>query len=157
MVIGLNGRIPLNTAGNLAGATATAAARPTAHLGNSPSEIDPTYGAAERVRRRTTADHPSRRQLRPPDRSFNTQVDNAGDVRQPSSDICRSRPHLTQLRNIGVASTWPTDPNWSYQRRSTTSCAEQRQSYCSCPTASRIRADIVAYRPQSAPRPWSGA
>ena len=58
MVIGLNGRIPLNTAGNLAGQasgipfpltyrrprTPTAAARPTPqHLGNSVSEVDPTY------------------------------------------------------------------------------------------------------------------
>jgi hypothetical protein len=40
MVIGLNGRIPLNTAGNLAGSGATHAQ----HLGNSVSEIDPTYG-----------------------------------------------------------------------------------------------------------------
>ena len=39
LVIGLNGRIPLNTAGNLAGAGATHAA----HLGNSVSELDPTY------------------------------------------------------------------------------------------------------------------
>ena len=40
MVIGLNGRIPLNTAGNLAGTGSTHAK----HLGNSVSEIDPTYG-----------------------------------------------------------------------------------------------------------------
>jgi hypothetical protein len=39
MVIGLNGRIPLNTAGNLAGTGATHAS----HVGNSVSEIDPTY------------------------------------------------------------------------------------------------------------------
>jgi hypothetical protein len=39
MVIGLNGRIPLNTAGNLAGAGSTQAD----HLGNSVSEVDPTY------------------------------------------------------------------------------------------------------------------
>ena len=38
MVIGLNGRIPLNTAGNLAASLAHAE-----HLGNSVSEIDPTY------------------------------------------------------------------------------------------------------------------
>ena len=42
MVIGLNGRIPLNTAGNLAG---SGSGRPTpSHLGNSASEVDPTYG-----------------------------------------------------------------------------------------------------------------
>jgi hypothetical protein len=39
MVIGLNGRMPLNTAGNIAGANHTSAS----HLGNSPSELDPTY------------------------------------------------------------------------------------------------------------------
>ena len=57
MVIGLNGRIPLNTAGNLAGQTAgipfTPGTRPpltygggavhAQHLGNSVSEVDPTY------------------------------------------------------------------------------------------------------------------
>ena len=50
MVIGLNGRIPLNTAGNLAGqgtnttgANALSPTVPHPHLGNSISEIDPTY------------------------------------------------------------------------------------------------------------------
>ncbi len=46
MVIGLNGRIPLNTAGNLAGrdpATVSALAAQAQHLGNSVSEIDPQY------------------------------------------------------------------------------------------------------------------
>ena len=47
LVIGLNGRIPLNTAGNLAGASPTGATH-AAHLGNSVSEIDPTYALAER-------------------------------------------------------------------------------------------------------------
>ena len=42
LVIGLNGRIPLNTAGNLA-ATAATGATHAAHLGNSVSELDPTY------------------------------------------------------------------------------------------------------------------
>jgi hypothetical protein len=49
-VIGLNGRIPLNTAGNLqkrGPATATDPGPPlfrhASHLGNSPSEVDPTY------------------------------------------------------------------------------------------------------------------
>lgn len=41
MVIGLNGRIPLNTAGNLGGRGGSSHA---AHLGNSVSEVDPTYG-----------------------------------------------------------------------------------------------------------------
>jgi hypothetical protein len=46
MVIGLNGRIPLNTAGNLAGNISGVGGGPThaAHLGNSVSEVDPTYG-----------------------------------------------------------------------------------------------------------------
>ena len=44
MVIGLNGRIPLNTAGNLAGGRGTNPSTHAAHLGNSVSEVDPTYG-----------------------------------------------------------------------------------------------------------------
>ncbi len=43
MVIGLNGRIPLNTAGNLAGGGPGSGGTHAAHLGNSVSEIDPTY------------------------------------------------------------------------------------------------------------------
>ncbi|MGA7502130.1 MAG: hypothetical protein WBX00_36015, partial [Isosphaeraceae bacterium] len=43
MVIGLNGRIPLNTAGNLAGGGPGNGGTHAAHLGNSVSEIDPTY------------------------------------------------------------------------------------------------------------------
>ena len=63
MVIGLNGRIPLNTAGNLAGAEARAAAGITrAHLGNSVSEVDPTYGLQngfnQRPRRYAAFAHP---------------------------------------------------------------------------------------------------
>ncbi len=67
MVIGLNGRIPLNTAGNLAAQVAGINVPPTAaadtppgpllqggpahavHLGNSVSEVDPTYAPSERV------------------------------------------------------------------------------------------------------------
>jgi len=44
MVIGLNGRIPLNTAGNLAGGRNGNGAYHASHLGNSVSEVDPTYG-----------------------------------------------------------------------------------------------------------------
>ena len=44
LVLGLNGRIPLNTAGNLADVSdPIAGPRHAAHLGNSVSEIDPTY------------------------------------------------------------------------------------------------------------------
>ncbi len=48
MVIGLNGRIPLNTAGNMAARGGATGDEPqsshAAHLGNSVSEIDPSYG-----------------------------------------------------------------------------------------------------------------
>ena len=91
MVIGLNGRIPLNTAGNLAGTGTTHAQ----HLGNSVSEIDPTYGLQNAYRptaRDIDSVRPRSVQLRyAPDRhrqlyrraerhlrsTYNTQVDNA--------------------------------------------------------------------------------
>ncbi|APW62604.1 hypothetical protein [Paludisphaera borealis] len=46
MVIGLNGRIPLNTAGNLQmrDANGVPLHMHTSHLGNSPSEVDPSFG-----------------------------------------------------------------------------------------------------------------
>ncbi|WP_165249167.1 hypothetical protein [Paludisphaera soli] len=46
MVVGLNGRIPLNTAGNLAGRATGEESNAThaSNLGNSVSEVDPTYG-----------------------------------------------------------------------------------------------------------------
>ncbi|MDR3620331.1 MAG: hypothetical protein P4L85_13355 [Paludisphaera borealis] len=46
MVIGLNGRIPLNTAGNLQmrNASGVPLHMHTSHLGNSPSEVDPGFG-----------------------------------------------------------------------------------------------------------------
>ena len=45
MVVGLNGRIPLNTAGNLAmrNRAGNCLFMHTSHLGNSPSEVDPTF------------------------------------------------------------------------------------------------------------------
>ncbi len=45
LIIGLNGRLPLNTAGNLQLRDASGAPKYShaAHLGNSPSEIDPTF------------------------------------------------------------------------------------------------------------------
>lgn len=79
MVIGLNGRIPLNTAGNMAGrgAGGASASVHASHLGNSVSEIDPSYGLQNAFY------------------SGYSQYDNAGlDVR------------LTQLRNI-LAGTRP--------------------------------------------------
>ena len=46
MVIGLNGRMPLNTVGNLSARDnrGTPLYEQATHLGNSPSEIDPTWG-----------------------------------------------------------------------------------------------------------------
>ncbi|QEH38168.1 hypothetical protein OJF2_67660 [Aquisphaera giovannonii] len=82
MVVGLNGRIPLNTAGNLAGNGSTHAA----HLGNSVSEVDPTYGLQNGVTPTTN------------------QSDNSGqDVR------------LTQLRNLLAGTrTFDNDSPTSY-------------------------------------------
>jgi hypothetical protein len=95
LVIGLNGRIPLNTAGNLAGTGATHAA----HLGNSVSELDPTYALQNANQGPAIdADPYNAEGVGMPPYTSNTQVDNAGvDVR------------LTQLRNL-LAGTRP-QPN----------------------------------------------
>ena len=92
LVIGLNGRIPLNTAGNLAGTGATHAA----HLGNSVSELDPTYALQNANQGPAIdADPFNVEGFGMPPYTSNTQVDNAGiDVR------------LTQLRNL-LAGTRP--------------------------------------------------
>jgi hypothetical protein len=77
LVIGTNGRIPLNTAGNIAGANHSSAS----HLGNSPSELDPTYALQNAF-----------------DPTYG-QKDNAGvDVR------------LTQLRNLLTGTRPASDP-----------------------------------------------
>jgi hypothetical protein len=136
MVIGLNGRIPLNTAGNLADLTevaglnvpASPATPPTyysgpthaSHLGNSVSEVDPTY-ALQNAFDPLTGD-PLAAFAPPPllnvgggpggvfyppgtgTQTFatNSQVDNAGiDVR------------LTQLRNL-LAGTRPPAVNQDF-------------------------------------------
>ena len=110
LVIGLNGRIPLNTAGNLAATVTTQAAHlgnsvseldPTyaqaAHLGNSVSELDPTY-ALQNANQGPTIDADPFNVEGIGYNTSNTQVDNAGvDVR------------LTQLRNL-LAGTRP-QPN----------------------------------------------
>src|SRR5947209_23201 len=105
MVIGLNGRIPLNTAGNLAGQTTgipfPATGTPTynyggghshaQHLGNSVSEVDPTYALQNGFDPVTNAGDISGAFVQPGgvNTAFNTQVDNSGvDVR------------LTQLRSL---------------------------------------------------------
>ncbi len=94
MVIGLNGRIPLNTAGNLAGGRGGNGASHAQHLGNSVSEIDPTYALQNGYRSTdfATAYTP---QIYPGPYLGNSQVDSGGlDVR------------LTQLRNL-LAGTRP--------------------------------------------------
>ena len=69
MVIGLNGRIPLNTAGNLAGNAAAPWRHPAAHLGNSVSEVDPTYALQNAIQgpdhRLRPLQHDQCRQWRP--------------------------------------------------------------------------------------------
>ena len=151
MVIGLNGRIPLNTAGNLAGQarrnplspmplpptyTYGGGAAHAAHLGNSVSEIDPTYalqnGYRPELRRRRV---PSTIPPRIPT-AVNTQVDSAGiDVR------------LTQLRNL-LAGTRPPqkttlrtgiDGDTNFVSVETASGSGVPSKPTSCPTASPTR------------------
>ncbi len=124
MVIGLNGRIPLNTAGNLANPTGPTiqglvngtqynfqmGATHATHLGNSISEIDPTY-ALQNAFDKSTLDPPAAFTALSPSittiingnyqlggQQSNGQIDSSGvDVR------------LTQLRNL-LAGTRP-QPN----------------------------------------------
>ncbi len=85
LVLGLNGRIPLNSAGNLADVSdPSIGPRHAAHLGNSVSEVDPTYALQN-------APDPTGLRF--------SQVDNAGiDVR------------LTQLRNLLTGTRPQVDP-----------------------------------------------
>jgi large repetitive protein len=85
LVLGLNGRIPLNSAGNLADVSdPITGPRHAAHLGNSVSEIDPTYALQNAP---------------DPTGMWFSQVDNAGiDVR------------LTQLRNLLTGTRPQRDP-----------------------------------------------
>ena len=101
MVIGLNGRIPLNTAGNLAGGGPGNGGTHAAHLGNSVSEIDPTYGLQNGFvfanRRRGGLHDPGLRDSSLP--ASDSQVDSGGiDVR------------LTQLRNLLTGTRPQTNP-----------------------------------------------
>ena len=101
MVIGLNGRIPLNTAGNLAGGGPGNGGTHAAHLGNSVSEIDPTYGLQNGFNINTTdagnAFTTPVAGLGLP--AFDSQVDSGGiDVR------------LTQLRNLLTGTRPQTNP-----------------------------------------------
>ncbi len=119
MVIGLNGRIPLNTAGNLAGTGVTHAQ----HLGNSVSEIDPTYGLQNAfvypaIRHRPVQPAPQsderdalfKRHERPGwhNSTFNTQVDNAANVGTGVYQQIDVRS--TQLRNLLSGTRPHTNP-----------------------------------------------
>ena len=89
MVIGLNGRIPLNTAGNLA---ATPAAPTPQHLGNSVSEIDPTYALQNAYRPTSTTLDP-----------FNQ----LGNGSLPADVSAAGHQHA------GARPTPPTTPRWT--------------------------------------------
>ena len=138
MVIGLNGRIPLNTAGNLAGGGPGNGGTHAAHLGNSVSEIDPTYGlqngfvfANDAAGAFTTPVYGTL-----PYPASDGQVDSGGiDVR------------LTQLRNLltgtrpqtnpGVPGLHPGVPDLTGQINGDNNfVADGRQRPTSCPTAS---------------------
>jgi hypothetical protein len=128
MVIGLNGRIPLNTAGNLA--MRNGAGNPvfmhTSHLGNSPSEVDPTFALQNGTSLNFSASGP-----------YNTssQFDNAGiqtagfigtDANGnpafiPGDSTIATGPggtgvsvNVTQLRNLltGTRPSPSNDANW---------------------------------------------
>ena len=103
LVIGLNGRIPLNSAGNLAATGATGATH-AEHLGNSVSELDPTYALQNANQGpRIDADPFNVEGIVPPYNTSNTQVDNVGvDVR------------LTQLRNLLAGTRPQPNPTTSY-------------------------------------------
>ena len=124
MVIGLNGRIPLNTAGNLAGTGATHAQ----HLGNSVSEIDPTYALQNAyhgptstpvagdldpfnqlgmIRSATSPWQRARLSGSTTDTTYNTQVDNAiVRLLTRHGTLSSVDVRLTQLRNL-LAGTRP--------------------------------------------------
>jgi len=102
MVIGLNGRIPLNTAGNLAGGGAGSGGYHAAHLGNSVSEIDPTYALQNGFVYATDAAGAFSPQIyNEPRTATNTQVDNSGTSYPPALDV-----RTIQLRNL-LAGTRP--------------------------------------------------
>ena len=153
MVIGLNGRIPLNTAGNLAGQTGgipfplfprlprtpTAAARHTRRTWATRSARSIRHTRCRTAMTRTsTPPVPSTIPPRAPFTTVNTQVDNAGiDVR------------VTQLRNL-LAGTRPpqkttlgtgTDGDTNFVSVETASGSGVPQYATSCPTALPTRYD----------------
>ena len=133
LVIGLNGRIPLNTAGNLA-ATAATGATHAAHLGNSVSELDPTYALQNANQGPAIdADPFNVEGFGMPPYTSNTQVDNAGiDVR------------LTQLRNLLAGTRPQPNPTTSRPRagRSPRDDQRRRQLRPRCLARQRGRATL---------------
>ncbi len=131
MVIGLNGRIPLNTAGNLASQNSansnlTAGYSHTEHFGNSVSEIDPTYALQNAYQGQVSDFDPFNSLITAPNTTAstywngpltmiqgttvptnNTQVDNAVNQQgnYESQDV-----RLTQLRNLLAGTRPQTNP-----------------------------------------------
>ena len=102
MVLGLNGRIPLNTAGNLnlRNEQGLPHYMHASHLGYSPSEVDPTFGL-QNSPYLAGALNPS------------SQLDNAQSLDSNGNTILSPiSVNVTQLRNI-LAGT-RTDPNGQY-------------------------------------------
>jgi len=116
MVIGLNGRIPLNTAGNLAGGGPGSGGTHAAHLGNSVSEIDPTYALQNGYVYATDYLGAFTPQIfNGPYSANNTQVDNSSpttplDVRliQLRNLLAGTRPQQNPTASIPP---WVSDPN----------------------------------------------
>jgi hypothetical protein len=105
MVIGLNGRIPLNTAGNLAGGGGPAGgASHAAHLGNSVSEVDPTYGLQNGFDNSGTSVDATLAFTAPAYDPTTNSIIYAGNNSQHDSGDLDVR--LTQLRNL-LAGTRP--------------------------------------------------
>ena len=109
-VLGLNGRLPLNTAGNLQNLVDRQSGQPNfehaSHLGNSPSEIDLTYALQNAYDPTQATNNPFT--FTPPLNPY-TQVDSANDTRLPVN--------LTQLRNILTGTRLPDpsfDPNSAF-------------------------------------------
>jgi hypothetical protein len=109
LVIGLNGRIPLNTAGNLASNSATGPDH-ALHLGNSVSEVDPTYALQNAFQGDFDPFNTGIGSLGftwPPNGTFNTQVDNSRAAVAAAGGI---DVRLTQLRNLLAGTRPQTNP-----------------------------------------------
>ncbi len=92
-VIGLNGRIPLNTVGNIQqrDADGNPLFSHAAHLGNSPSEIDPRYALQNA--------------FDPNNPLFYTQYDNSGSTLTPNNDRSAGNVDIGEDGSVSVALT----------------------------------------------------